>query len=146
MAAKMVTIFGDVTALWQRHHPRNIPHLVKKIKGFPLRVKSFQNTATYQNSWEGFHPPPPLLIPWWGMNLRVLPRVKQYRILFTFFKGYRCNWLSVITPKEMSYFTKWPLNTWNFQNFISVIIILMKFDVYFLGLPWEIVFGVITDN
>ena len=25
-------------------------------------------------------------------------------------------------------------------------IIIVKFDIYFLGLPWEIVFGVITDN
>ena len=47
MAAKMATIFGDVTGLQQRRHPKNIPDLVKKIKGFPLKVKSFQNTATY---------------------------------------------------------------------------------------------------
>ena len=25
----------------------HIPHLVKKIKGFPLKVKSFQHTTTY---------------------------------------------------------------------------------------------------
>ena len=37
----MATIVGDVTGLQQRHHPQNIPHLVKKIKGFPLEVKSF---------------------------------------------------------------------------------------------------------
>ena len=43
MAAKMATIVGDVTGLQQRHHPWNIPHLVKKMKGFPLKVKSFQN-------------------------------------------------------------------------------------------------------
>ena len=48
MAAKMVTIVGDVTSLQQRHHPKNIPHLVEKIKGFPLKAKSFGNTATYQ--------------------------------------------------------------------------------------------------
>ena len=36
--------------------------------------------------------------------------------------------------------------TWNFQNFTFVFKILVKFDIYFLGLPWEIVFGVITDN
>ena len=40
MAAKMATIVGDVTSLPQRHHPWNIPHLVKKIKGFLLKVKS----------------------------------------------------------------------------------------------------------
>ena len=34
----------------------------------------------------------------------------------------------------------------NIQNFASVFTILVKFDIYFLGLPWEIVFGVITDN
>ena len=48
----MATIVGDVTGLQQRHHPQNIPHLVKKIKGFPLKVKSFRNTATYQKLWE----------------------------------------------------------------------------------------------
>ena len=46
--SKMATIVGDVTGLQKRHHSKNIPHLVKKIKGFPLKVKSFQNTATYQ--------------------------------------------------------------------------------------------------
>ena len=36
--------------------------------------------------------------------------------------------------------------TWNFQNFTCVFTIFVKFDIYFLELPWEIVFGVITDN
>ena len=36
--------------------------------------------------------------------------------------------------------------TWNFQNFTCVITILVKFDIHFLGLPWEIFFGVITDD
>jgi len=35
----MATIVGDVLGLQQRHHPKNIPHLVKKVKGFPLKVK-----------------------------------------------------------------------------------------------------------
>ena len=35
--------------------------------------------------------------------------------------------------------------TWNFQNFTCVITILVKFDIHFLGLPWEIFFGVTTD-
>ena len=48
MAAKMATIVGDVIGLQQRYYPQNIPHLVKKIKGFPLKVKSFRNTTTYQ--------------------------------------------------------------------------------------------------
>ena len=42
--SKMATIVGDVTVLQQRHYPLNIPHLVKKIKDFPLKVKEFQNT------------------------------------------------------------------------------------------------------
>ena len=44
----MQTIVGDVRRLQQRNHPVNIPHLVKKIKGFPVKVKAFQNSATYQ--------------------------------------------------------------------------------------------------
>ena len=36
--------------------------------------------------------------------------------------------------------------TWNFQYFSCVFTILVKFDIYFLGLLWEIVFSVITDN
>ena len=52
----MATIVGDVTGQQQRHHPLNIPHLVKTIKGFPVKVKLFENTATIKNSGEGFHP------------------------------------------------------------------------------------------
>ena len=44
----MATIVGDVTGLQQRLQPLNIPHLVKKIKGFPLKIKWFQNTETYE--------------------------------------------------------------------------------------------------
>ena len=47
MAAKTATLFGDVTGLQQHHHTWNISLLVEKIKGFPLKVKSFQNIATY---------------------------------------------------------------------------------------------------
>ena len=32
------------------------------------------------------------------------------------------------------------------ESHIYVFIILAKFDIYFLGLSWEIVFGVITDK
>ena len=35
---------------------------------------------------------------------------------------------------------------WNFPDFTCVFTILVKFDIYFLGLPWEIFFGVITDD
>ena len=61
MAATMATIVGDVTGLPQCHYSYNIPHLVKKMKGFPLKVKSFQNTATYRKLREGIPstPPPP---------------------------------------------------------------------------------------
>ena len=64
LAGKMATIVGDVTGLQQRHLPWNIPHFVKMIKGFPLKVKSFQNTAKYQKLRGGVtstpHPPSPL--------------------------------------------------------------------------------------
>ena len=43
-------------------------------------------------------------------------------------------------------FHKMTSYTWNFQNFTCVFTILVKFDIYFLALPWEIVFGVITAN
>ena len=33
-----------------------------------------------------------------------------------------------------------------FSEFYLVFTILVKFDIYFIGLPREIVFGVITDN
>ena len=36
--------------------------------------------------------------------------------------------------------------TWNFQNFTCVFTILVKFDIHFLRVPWEIFFGVITDD
>ena len=65
MAAEMAAIVGDVTGLQQRHHPLNIPPLVEKIKGFPLKAKS-----TYQKlRGEEFHqPPPPSLVPRWGYD------------------------------------------------------------------------------
>ena len=33
-----------------------------------------------------------------------------------------------------------------FQNFTCVFTILVKFDIHFLGLPREILFGVIADD
>ena len=36
--------------------------------------------------------------------------------------------------------------TGNFQNFTYVITILVKFDIHFLGLPWEIFFAVTTED
>ena len=34
----MATTFGDITDLQQPHHPQNIPRLVEKIKGLPLKA------------------------------------------------------------------------------------------------------------
>ena len=64
MVAKMATIVDDVTGPQQRHYLKNIRQLVKKIKGFPLKVKSFRSTATYQKLRGGVpstlhHPSPP---------------------------------------------------------------------------------------
>ena len=76
-AAKIVTMFGDVTGLQQRHHQWNIPYLVDKIKGFPLKTKSFRITATYQKleGWVLSIPPPPGIRM--GVWLRVRPTVKD---------------------------------------------------------------------
>ena len=46
----------------------------------------------------------------------------------------------------MSNFTEFKSYTWNFQNFNCVITILVKFDIHFLGIPWQIFFGVTTDD
>ena len=55
---KNTTIVGDVTGLQQRHHPENIPHLLNKIKGFPLGVQETdrllaesQNGMAIQSKW-----------------------------------------------------------------------------------------------
>ena len=79
--SKIATIAGEVTAgLQQRHHPQNIPPLVEKIKGFPLKAKSFRNTATCQKLWgrvPSTTPPPPAtpLHHGGGMDLCVRLRV-----------------------------------------------------------------------
>ena len=91
----MATIVGEVTGLQQCNHPWNIPHLVKKIRGFPLKVKLFQNTATYPNSWEGLHPPPPPRPPpctsvgvWICVYIRglIIVAAKGEKCLFTTYK------------------------------------------------------------
>ena len=47
-------------------------------------------------------------------------------------------------PNKMNVkFHKMTSNTW---SFICVVTILVKFDIHFLGLPWEIFFDVITDE
>ena len=63
MAAKITTIVSDVIGHQQRHHPQNISHLAEKIKGFPLKVKSFRNTATKQKLLSSTPPSP---VARWG--------------------------------------------------------------------------------
>ena len=46
----------------------------------------------------------------------------------------------------MSNFTKLHLTHVIFRTFTCIITILVKFDIYFLELPEEIFFGVITDD
>ena len=45
MAAKVATMFGDVTGPKQRHYPQNIVYLVEKIKAFSVKAKLFRNTG-----------------------------------------------------------------------------------------------------
>ena len=83
----------DVTGLQQRHHQWNIRHLVKKIKGFLLKVKSFQNTATYQKLAGGVPTPHPPLYHGGGMNLRVRPRVNALKFFLRIYKcWFGCVW------------------------------------------------------
>ena len=47
------------------------------MKGFPLQVKSFRNTATYQKRQGRVPSTPPALVPARGMNLSARLRVKK---------------------------------------------------------------------
>ena len=50
-------------------------------------------------------------------------------------------------PEKMNVkFYKTTSYTLNFQNSTCVFTILVKYDIHFLWLPWEIFFGVITDD
>ena len=50
-------------------------------------------------------------------------------------------------PEKMNVkFHKITSYTRDFKNFNGVFTILVKFDINFLGLPWEIFFGIITDD
>ena len=60
--------------------------------------------------------------------------------------NYNFQWTKTLYQKINVKFHKMISYTWNFLNFTCVFTILVKFDIYFLGLPWEIVFGVIADN
>ena len=59
-----------------------IHHLVKKIKVFPLKVKSFRILQYIKNPGpgRGFHPPPSPLYHGAGMTLHVRLRVKMWCI------------------------------------------------------------------
>ena len=61
----------------------NIAHLVEKIKGFPLKAKSFRNIATYRKpkgGGGGPSTPSPTLYHGGGMTLCVRPRVKTIKM------------------------------------------------------------------
>ena len=77
----MAFIVGDVTGLQQRHHT-NFPHLLEKIKGFPLKAKSFRNSATYQKLLRRGSINPLPLYHGGGMNLLVRPIVNKYESAF----------------------------------------------------------------
>ena len=70
-------MFGEVKNLQQCYYTQNISHLVKKIKNFPMKAKSFRNTATYQKTRGSINRPPPLLYHGGGLTLRVRPRVNE---------------------------------------------------------------------
>ena len=73
----------DGDHVWRRHRPPIAPPPIKytsscrkNIKGFPLKAKSFRNTAMYQKLKDGFNqPPPPPLYHGGSMTLRVCPKV-----------------------------------------------------------------------
>ena len=72
---------------------------------------------------------------------------------FKFFKGYRCNELSVITPKKIlmrARESKCQISQHDISRvhefFRIYLCFLVKFNIYFLRLPWELVFGIIKDN
>ena len=79
-------IFGkiqDGNHCWWCHRPPAAPPFIKytsscwEDQGFPLKAKSFRNTATYQKLWGGVPSTPPLL--YHGSKiLRVCPRVKCF--------------------------------------------------------------------
>ena len=103
----MATSVGDVTGLQQRHHPWNIPPLVKKIKGFPLKSKSFQNTATYQKTPEGAPSTPSPLYPGGGMNLHVRLR---FKILNNHWMRLNIIWRIVEIKADVTDNTLWDLH------------------------------------
>ena len=81
---------------------------------------------------------------------------KHIAFFFTLFKGYKCGKLFEITPKTR-FLLHWAREhklqkpqmsqiLCMRDDFTYVFLIPVKFEIYFLGLLCEIVFGVITDN
>ena len=71
---------------------------------------------------------------------------KRIAFFFTLFKGYQCNKSYEINPTKRFSLEPEKTNFKRNEDFTCVFSILGKFEIYFLGLPLEIVFGVITDN
>ena len=68
MTAKMATMLGNVTLAAPPAHKIDLI-IVEKIKGFPLKAKSFLNIATYKKVKGGggsINPPP--LVPRLGYD------------------------------------------------------------------------------
>ena len=118
MAAKTATLCGDVTGLQRHHHTWNISHLVEKIKGFPLKVKSFQNIATYLG--RGSINPVPLPRPWLCYKgLACSKEQATYSKKKTFFARQNSftynlgpSFNSAQTKLQTSSSTYWPLGYW----------------------------------
>ena len=81
---------------------------------------------------------------------------KYIASFFTLFKGYSCNKLYQITPKKRFlwepekkiHFKSFKFHDMKFYAWWFYLCFLnpVKLEIYFLMLPEEIVFGVITDN
>ena len=93
----------------------------------------------------------------WGKTL-YQNNLTNIAFFFTFFKGLRCNnKSSVVTPYKENF--SWKTEKMNVKfnkicDYTGKILKIscvrcynsVKFDIYFLGLPWEIFFGVTTDD
>ena len=71
---------------------------------------------------------------------------KHIAFFFTLFKGYQCNKSYEIPPTKRFLLEPEKTNFKRNEDFTCVFSILVKFEIYFLSLPLEIVFGVIADN
>ena len=119
----------DRDHFWWRHSPpaapspRNIPHLVLNIKGFPLKAKSFLNTATYQNLCGGVPSTSGLsLVPRWGYEFASTSEGWVRKEMYKKVGGKRCRYLH---RHASTFFDLWQLNRhWNMLskcNWVSTI-------------------------